>query len=287
MPHQGHLYASNCLARETAPAVGKACQILVLNSPQGHWRVDREFTVNSVMRRCSVLTEITFATDGRGRAIAPVSLLLAVPEAPRGTLKVFCRDDASGDWSPSVLGTDTGVSIRAMGLHRDKVTGIDRIFAGGTKSVISGVYRPTAPGRIRWDNSVEVENPAGERGMGFCDCNGIFSAPPRAASTTHGGAGAGVERGLFLRERKEQCRHSRPGGRAHSGRQGRTALVRRLAQGPPLGPGRGFQGNHRVGPPAVPHATVGYYSDRRPRRLQRLAALRNARHGREALVVWL
>ena len=59
-------------------------------------------------------------------------------------------------------------------MHRDKVTRIDRIFAGGTKGVISGVYDQTVPGRIRWDKSAELENPAGERGMGFCDCNGIF-----------------------------------------------------------------------------------------------------------------
>ena len=66
VPHQGRLYASNCLARETDPAVAKACQILVLDSPKGQWRVDREFTVSSVMMRCSVLKEITFATGGRG-----------------------------------------------------------------------------------------------------------------------------------------------------------------------------------------------------------------------------
>jgi hypothetical protein len=173
VPHKGRLYASNCLARESDPAVPKACQILVLDSPKGQWRVEREFTVNSVMMRCSVLQEIIFATDGQGQAIAPVALLLAVPETPRATLQVFCRDDATGNWFPSVAGT-AGVSIRAFGLHRDKVTRIDRIFAGGTKGVISGVYDQTAPGRIRWDKSAELENPAGERGMGFCDSNGIF-----------------------------------------------------------------------------------------------------------------
>ena len=174
VPHQGRLYAGNCLWKETDPAVPKACQILVLDSPKGQWRVDREFTVNSLMTRCSVLKEITFATDGRGRAIAPVALLLAVPDAPRGPLKVFCRDDATGDWSPSVIGMAKGSSIRAMGLHRDKVTRIDRIFAGSNKGVISGVYDAAAPGRIRWDKSAEMENPAGERGMGFCNCNGIL-----------------------------------------------------------------------------------------------------------------
>lgn len=176
VPHQGRLYAGNCLWMETDKSVPKACQILVLDSPKAQWRIDHEFPVSSVMSRCSVLKEITFATDGRGQAIAPVALLLAVPDAPRATLKVFCRDDATGEWSPSVVGTAavSGSSIRAMGLHRDKVTGIDRIFAGSNKGVISGVYDPAAAGRIRWDKAAEIENPAGERGMGFCDCNGIL-----------------------------------------------------------------------------------------------------------------
>jgi hypothetical protein len=174
VPHQGRLYASNCLWMETDHSVPKSCQVLVLDSPKSQWRIDREFAVTSVMSRCSVLKEITFATDGRGQTIAPVSLLLAVPDAPRGPLKVFCRDDATGDWSPSVLGTAAGSSIRAMGLHRDKVTRMDRIFAGSNKGVIGGVYDPAAPGRIRWDKSAEFENPEGERGMGFCDCNGIL-----------------------------------------------------------------------------------------------------------------
>ena len=288
VPHQGHLYAGNCLWMETDPAVPKACQILVLDSPKGQWRVDHEFTVNSVMMRCSVLKEITFSTDGRGRAIAPVSLLLAVPDAKREPLKVFCRDDATGDWSPSVIGTAKGASIRAMGLHRDKVTRIERIFAGTNKGVMSGVYDPAAQGRIRWDKSAEAENPAGEHGMGFCNCNGLLycATSRRIYQRTDGTAPAWEER-LFLRERNQPRRHSRPDGRARSGRNGRGALVRRLAEGPPVGPGRRFQGNHRAGHARVPDGEAGPSSEGRPRRLQRLAALRDARHGRKALAVWL
>jgi hypothetical protein len=174
VPHQGRLYAGTCLWMETDKTIPNICQILVLDSPKAQWRVDREFSVNSMMRRCSVLKEITFTTDARGQAIAPVALLLAVPDAPRGSLQVFCRDDATGEWSPSSLGTGAGSSIRAMGLHRDKVTGIDRIFAGINKGVISGVYDPAAPGRICWEKAEELANPAGERGMGFTVCNGIL-----------------------------------------------------------------------------------------------------------------
>jgi len=173
VPHQGRLYAANCLWLETDPSVPKACQIFVLDSPKGQWRVEREFATGSL--RCSVLKEITFATDGRGQAITPVTLLLTAPDR-RGPAEVFCRDDATGEWSASVVGkAASATTTRSLGLHRDKVTGIDRIFAGNRPlGVISGVYDPAAPGRIRWDKSAEVQTPAGERVMGFSDCNGIF-----------------------------------------------------------------------------------------------------------------
>ena len=175
-PHHGRLYAANCLWLETDPSVPKVCHILVLDSPKGQWRVEREFATGSL--RCSVLKEITFATDGRGKAIAPVTLLLTAPDVRSGPAEVFCRDDATGEWSASALGTVTTASMtRSLGLHRDKVTGIDRIFAGNRPlGVMSGVYDPAAPGRIRWDKSAEVQAPAGERVMGFCDCNGILYA---------------------------------------------------------------------------------------------------------------
>ena len=101
-PHQGRLYASNCLWAETDPTVPKVCHILVLDSPKGQWRVEREFAPGSL--RCSVLKEITFATDGRGRAIAPVTLLLTAPDVKSGPVEVFCRDDATREWSALLLG---------------------------------------------------------------------------------------------------------------------------------------------------------------------------------------
>ena len=175
-PHQCHLYASNCLWAETDPSVPKICHILVLDSPKGQWRVERQFATGSL--RCSVLKEITFATDGRGQAIAPVSLLLTAPDVKSGPVEVFCRDDATREWSALLLGTATrATNTRSLGLHRDKVTGVDRIFAGNRPlGVVSGVYDPAAPGRIRWDKSAEVQAPAGERVMGFCDCTAALYA---------------------------------------------------------------------------------------------------------------
>jgi hypothetical protein len=44
VPHQGRLYAGNSLWMENDPQVPKACQILVLDSPNGSWKVDHQFT---------------------------------------------------------------------------------------------------------------------------------------------------------------------------------------------------------------------------------------------------
>lgn len=174
VPHKGRLYAATSLWMEKDQSIPKACQVLVLDSPKGQWRVERRFTVNNL--RYGTLREVTFSTGDHGQAIAPVSLLLAAPDVRRGPLKVFCREDETGEWSASELGTVTNyATTRSIGLHRDKVTGIDHIFAGTDKlGVIGGVYDPAALGRIRWEKAAEFETPAGERVMSFCECNGIF-----------------------------------------------------------------------------------------------------------------
>lgn len=174
VPHKGRLYASTSLWMEKDPAVPKACQVLALDSPKGQWRVERQFTKNNLRWGC--LKTVAFSTGAKGNRIGAVSLLLAAPDVWRGPVKIFCRDDDTGEWTASVLGSVTNyTTTRSIGLHRDSVTGIDRIFADTDKlGVIGGVYDPTVPGRIRWENAPEFQTPAGERVMGFCNCNGIF-----------------------------------------------------------------------------------------------------------------
>jgi hypothetical protein len=182
VPHQGKLYASTSLWMESDPSIPKAAQILVLDSPKAQWRVEHQFTKSNL--RYGSLREVTFSTDATGQAIAPVTLLLAAPDVIRAGLKVYCRDDVTGDWPASEVGPAAQYATsRAVGLHRDRVTGIDRIFAGvGTYETavtdklgtFGGVYDPQAPGRIRWDQTPEFQTPAGERVMGYCDCNGLL-----------------------------------------------------------------------------------------------------------------
>jgi len=147
--HKGRLYAGTSLWMEEDPAVPKACQVLVLDSPKGHWRVEHQFTTNNL--RYGSLRTVTFSTDADGKSISAVELLLAAPDEARGPVRIFCRDDETGKWVPSILGTATAYeTTRAIGLHRDSVTGTDRIFAGSDKlGVIAGGYDPAAVGRIR------------------------------------------------------------------------------------------------------------------------------------------
>ena len=167
VPHKGRLYASTSLWMEKDPSVPKACQILVLDSPQGQWRVEHQFTTNNLRWGC--LKAVTFSAD-------KVSLLLAAPDVRRGPVRILCRNDDTGEWTASVLGSVTNyTTTRAIGQHRDNVPGMERIFAGTDKlGVISGVYDAAAPGRIRWGNAPEFRVPAGERVMAFCNCGGAF-----------------------------------------------------------------------------------------------------------------
>jgi poly(A) polymerase len=175
VPHQGRLYAANSLWMERDPAVPKACQVLVLAAPDGRWKLDHQFASNNL--RLASLKEVTFSSDGRGGAIRPVTLLLAAPDvAAGGTIEIFSRDDEAGTWAPMAVGRAGRYSTtRALGLHRDSTTGVDRIFAGNdTRGILSGVYDPGAPGRIRWQPTPEFPVPGEERAMGFCNANGVF-----------------------------------------------------------------------------------------------------------------
>ena len=48
--------------------------------------------------------------------------------------------------------------VRSLGRHRDRVTGVDRIFAGeNPHGIFSGAYDATVPSRIRWNATPELD----------------------------------------------------------------------------------------------------------------------------------
>ena len=142
----------------------------------------------------SALAEANFTTDGAGAPLAaPVSMLIAATWNLAGNQMVYSRDDSTGAWSAATLVADSQVShrlaqVRAFGQHRDRVTGVDMVFAGDNPhGIFSGVYDPGVPGRIRWSRAPEfspgpilagefpgLQNPP--RVTSFAECNGRLYA---------------------------------------------------------------------------------------------------------------
>jgi poly(A) polymerase len=174
VPHGGRLYAATGMWMDPRnplygawPDVGVWAQILRLDAPDAAWQVDLELPDHL---RAEALASLTLSTDAQGRALpAPQTLLLAAAYAHGRTeggsagLHLFTRDDAQGRWERSLLlPGPTGQrgepnSVRVLRVHRDRVTGVDRVFATlGVHGVRSGVFDANAPGRIRWDEGLEI-----------------------------------------------------------------------------------------------------------------------------------
>ena len=182
-PHEGKLFAATSMWMESDASLG-GCQLLVKESRESPWKVELQFGAES--RRLTALETVEFRTDCSGNRIEPVRLLLAGSTARRGgTISIWSRNDKSGEWAQMPLGKAKGASqIRAMGFHRDRVTGVEMVFAGvsGTKAsvpslgLLTGSYRADAEGKIVWSRRPEIALPRGERFMGFTVCNGAFYA---------------------------------------------------------------------------------------------------------------
>jgi len=163
---------------------GSWAQILRLDGPKARWQVDLAMPLHL---RAEILYAATFTTDANGAKLqTPVDLLLAstYQGGGDGGISLFTRDDTTGTWEKSkIIAGPTGKrgednSVRAMLVHRDKVTGIDRLFvSAGVHGVFSGVYDPTSPGKIRWDPKSET-GPVPVRPLAIIEANGdlIYSA---------------------------------------------------------------------------------------------------------------
>lgn len=170
--HKGRLFAGNGYWMDTrAPSIPWA-QVLVLDSRDGTWKVDLALGPRHL--RVTALTSVTFATDSEGKPLAaPVNLLLAASDS-QGESHIWTRDDDRNTWARTTLEGDPKLrrSTRAFIVHRDRQTGVDRIFvAAGALGIYSGVYDASQPGKIRWDAKAEL-GPVTIRPMAFAEANG-------------------------------------------------------------------------------------------------------------------
>ena len=143
--HGGRLYAAVSVWNHDPAAPNPGPGVLVKKSADAPWEVDVQFHPRNV--RVPVLASLTFGTDVAGKRLdPPVKLLVSGSgsfEHP-GQITVQVRDDAQGIWMPSFVASSQGVrsfEVRHLVVHRDRVTGVDRVIAALTSgSVFSGGY---------------------------------------------------------------------------------------------------------------------------------------------------
>jgi hypothetical protein len=196
--HAGKLYAGIGYWEDRPVKQARGATILVLDSPGGRWQVQHTFADRMPNGRprhfaISALRSVRFSTDRAGhRLVRPVSILLAASWDHTGANAVFSLDDATGAWSEAVLSRDPPrphlPQVRSLGEHRDRVTSVDRVFAGtDPRGIFSGAYDPSASGRIAWGSEPELdlrtlhadEYPGVEgrlRVSSFAECNGSLYA---------------------------------------------------------------------------------------------------------------
>jgi len=172
------------------PFIG--AQIMRLESPTGAWYLDKHFdtffpdlTGRERKRNEGVtaLESVIFKTDKNGVPLStPDTILIAAARDFTGVLSVYTRNDLAMTWTETEIGTvstdtvgstDNDGTIRSFILYRDKVTGVDRIFAGSLPNgIISGAYDPTLPGKIAWNTATPELTGFVGRPMAFTVCNG-------------------------------------------------------------------------------------------------------------------
>ena len=194
--HKGKLYASNGYwvdSRWVIPPEGQrqSAQVLRLDSSDAQWQVDLEMgksndNLGLEYMKGNILKSVTFTRDAKGQALAkPESLLVMAAGANferGGAVSAWVRDDSTGKWTHTLVrhGSSAGGIRwvpRDMEIYRDKVTGVEHIFMSlGNPGIISGVYDPTAPGRIRWDRNLEypflTDGSFRTRPLGIIQANG-------------------------------------------------------------------------------------------------------------------
>ena len=180
--HKGRLYVGNGYWMDNPYTAIPWAQVLAIDSPTDAWRIDHSLGASHL--RVTALKSVVFETDDSGNPLSEkVNLLLAGSDRRRGVLgmgesNIFTRDDDSGSWVRTTLQSGRGYRcmVRAFFVHRDGVTGVDRIFvSAGQLGIYSGVYDPAQLGKIRWDEASEF-GPIVARPMSFAEANGVLYA---------------------------------------------------------------------------------------------------------------
>jgi hypothetical protein len=198
--HKGKLYASNGYwvdARWVIPPDGQkqSAQVLRLDSVDAKWQVDLDMGKSNdrelAYMKGNILKSVTFTRDATGNPLPQPQNLLVMAAGANfergGAVSSWTRDDKKGTWVHTLVrhGSNAGGIRwvpRDMEVYLDKKTGIERIFLSlGNPGIVSGVYDPSLPGKIKWSPHLEYPFPEGgslhTRPLGIVQANGslLFS----------------------------------------------------------------------------------------------------------------
>ena len=193
--HKGKLFASNGYwvdAHWVIPPDGQkqSAQVLRLDSLDAKWQVDLDMGKSNdrglAYMKGNILKSITFTHDASGKPLSQPENLLVMAAGANfergGAVSSWTRDDQKGAWVHTLVRHGSSVGgirwvPRDMEVYRDKKTGIERVFLSlGNPGIVSGVYDPTIPGKIRWSKHLEFPFPEGgslhTRALGIVQANG-------------------------------------------------------------------------------------------------------------------
>ena len=147
----------------------QSAQVLRLDSTDGQWQVDldtgkaNEFDLEYM--KGNILKSVTFTRDESGRLLPEPQSLLVMAAGARfdhgGAVSAWVRDDGRATWHHTLVRHGSAAGgvrwiPRDMQVYQDKVTGIERLFLLlGNPGVITGVYDPDHPSKIRWARNTE------------------------------------------------------------------------------------------------------------------------------------
>jgi len=167
------------------PEPRSGAQIIVLDAQGDRWRQETVFNQkddagNLKYHRLSTMQVIQFHRfDAAGKVLGPLSEMLVVGlDSPGGAVYT---QKSPGNWEDTRIPTDT--PIRSLAVHYDPADRSEKVYAGTgggadrdlVRGIYCGVYDPSAPGRIRWNQTPE---PFGfqSRVMSMVDCGGTLFA---------------------------------------------------------------------------------------------------------------
>ena len=200
VPHQGKLMAGVGYWRDepgSDPASG--AQLLIKESSSTNWKVFKNFGLQYL--RVDALASLQLTTDADGNSLSSPFQFLAVGTsdqlAPFET-NVWIYDDNEETWHNTILGSDAVANqayVRQVFTYKDKVTGIDYIFAAtASGKLYKGTYSSGANHKILWESTPELNaGPNKTRIHSFTVANGDLYISRGVAPTNPG------EGGLFRR----------------------------------------------------------------------------------------